>query len=300
MHSPHGHLPQQSTRNETLTTTTEHDEDGKSLSREKPTMQMNLEQMTPPYVQSLPQPDPNIGRECPAAIQLDTADGQRPLFQENIDNVRHFPLFQENIDNIRHSPVLQKCDEQIKELEPSRKKRRIKWNDKPFLQRKFILAVEQLGIDIIIATNASEAVALLSQRAGEHAINLAMVDFKLLRIVALGFILPAAAMIHDEETTVELVSMAIQSDACECLSSPIRLEEIKILWQHIMIRRYNLVKSYQKMPVMHMNLDQVQLPPVILPVRMLDANNKRESTTVFPFMSDESFRRLFAMSHEKC
>ncbi|KAG0488959.1 hypothetical protein HPP92_007550 [Vanilla planifolia] len=115
--------------------------------QEKPTMQMNLEQMTPPYVQSLPQPDPNIGRECPAAIQLDTADGQRPLFQENIDNVRHFPLFQENIDNIRHSPVLQKCDEQIKELEPSRKKRRIKWNDKPFLQRKFILAVEQLGID---------------------------------------------------------------------------------------------------------------------------------------------------------
>ncbi|KAG0489060.1 hypothetical protein HPP92_007733 [Vanilla planifolia] len=105
-----------------------------NLVMEKPTMQMSLGHTIPPYVQSLPQSDPNIGRECPAAIQLDTTDGKSPLFQENIDN-------------IRHSPVLQKCDAQIKELEPPRKKQRIKWNDKPFLERKFILAVEQLGID---------------------------------------------------------------------------------------------------------------------------------------------------------
>ncbi|KAG0489073.1 hypothetical protein HPP92_007884 [Vanilla planifolia] len=110
-----------------------------AINLEKPTMQMNLEQMTPPYVQSLPQPDQTLEENALQPFNWTRQMDKRPLFQENIDN--------ENIDNIRHSPVLQKCDEQIKELEPSRKKRRIKWDDKPFLQRKFILAVEQLGID---------------------------------------------------------------------------------------------------------------------------------------------------------
>ncbi|XP_059288138.1 two-component response regulator ARR14 isoform X1 [Lycium ferocissimum] len=102
---------------------------------------------------------------------------------------------------------------------------------------------------VTTCTQASVALNLLRERMGTFDIVLSdvhmpdMDGFKLLELVGLEMDLPVIMMSVDGRTN--LVMRGVQHGACDYLIKPIRDEELKNIWQHVVRKRYNSSKEHE-------------------------------------------------------
>ncbi|KAJ8562869.1 hypothetical protein K7X08_031321 [Anisodus acutangulus] len=102
---------------------------------------------------------------------------------------------------------------------------------------------------VTTCTQATVALNLLRERRGTFDIVLSdvhmpdMDGFKLLELVGLEMDLPVIMMSGDGRTN--LVMRGVQHGACDYLIKPIRDEELKNIWQHVVRKRYNSSKEHE-------------------------------------------------------
>lgn len=100
---------------------------------------------------------------------------------------------------------------------------------------------------VTTCTQAMVALNLLREKRGTFDIVLSdvhmpdMDGFKLLELVGLEMDLPVIMMSGDGRTN--LVMRGVQHGACDYLIKPIRDEELKNIWQHVVRKRYNSSKE---------------------------------------------------------
>ncbi|KAL3370035.1 hypothetical protein AABB24_007189 [Solanum stoloniferum] len=100
---------------------------------------------------------------------------------------------------------------------------------------------------VTTCTQAMVALSLLREKRGTFDIVLSdvhmpdMDGFKLLELVGLEMDLPVIMMSGDGRTN--LVMRGVQHGACDYLIKPIRDEELKNIWQHVVRKRYNSSKE---------------------------------------------------------
>ncbi|XP_006355059.1 two-component response regulator ARR14 isoform X2 [Solanum tuberosum] len=102
---------------------------------------------------------------------------------------------------------------------------------------------------VTTCTQAMVALNLLREKRGTFDIVLSdvhmpdMDGFKLLELVGLEMDLPVIMMSGDGRTN--LVMRGVQHGACDYLIKPIRDEELKNIWQHVVRKRYNSSKELE-------------------------------------------------------
>ncbi|PHT47893.1 Two-component response regulator ARR2 [Capsicum baccatum] len=102
---------------------------------------------------------------------------------------------------------------------------------------------------VTTCTQATVALNLLRERRETFDIVLSdvhmpdMDGFKLLELVGLEMDLPVIMMSGDGRTN--LVMRGVQHGACDYLIKPIRDEELKNIWQHVVRKRYNSNKEHE-------------------------------------------------------
>ncbi|CAN4081035.1 unnamed protein product [Withania somnifera] len=102
---------------------------------------------------------------------------------------------------------------------------------------------------VTTCTQAMVALNLLRERRGTFDIVLSdvhmpdMDGFKLLELVGLEMDLPVIMMSGDGRTN--LVMRGVQHGACDYLIKPIRDEELKNIWQHVVRKKYNFSKEHE-------------------------------------------------------
>lgn len=102
---------------------------------------------------------------------------------------------------------------------------------------------------VTTCTQATVALNLLRERRGTFDIVLSdvhmpdMDGFKLLELVGLEMDLPVIMMSGDGRTN--LVMRGVQHGACDYLIKPIRDEELKNIWQHVVRKKYNSSKEHE-------------------------------------------------------
>ncbi|TMW91624.1 hypothetical protein EJD97_014114 [Solanum chilense] len=100
---------------------------------------------------------------------------------------------------------------------------------------------------VTTCTQAMVALNLLREKRGTFDLVLSdvhmpdMDGFKLLELVGLEMDLPVIMMSGDGRTN--LVMRGVQHGACDYLIKPIRDEELKNIWQHVVRKRYNSSKE---------------------------------------------------------
>lgn len=110
----------------------------------------------------------------------------------------------------------------------------------------FCLAVlermlRQCEYNVTVCTRVSQAISLLKEN--REGFDIVMSDvylpgedgFKLLEVVGIGLGLPVIMMSANGETNV--VMRSIRGGACDYLIKPIRTEELRTIWQHV-VRRH--------------------------------------------------------------
>ncbi|XP_055800721.1 two-component response regulator ORR21 [Solanum dulcamara] len=107
--------------------------------------------------------------------------------------------------------------------------------------------LRRCNYSVTTCTQAMVALNLLRERRGTFDIVLSdvhmpdMDGFKLLELVGLEMDLPVIMMSGDGRTN--LVMRGVQHGACDYLIKPIRDEELKNIWQHVVRKRYNSSKE---------------------------------------------------------
>ncbi|XP_027153447.1 two-component response regulator ORR21 [Coffea eugenioides] len=102
---------------------------------------------------------------------------------------------------------------------------------------------------VTTCSQATVALNLLRERKGFFDIVLSdvhmpdMDGFKLLELVGLEMDLPVIMMSGDDRTS--LVMRGIRHGACDYLIKPIRTEELKNIWQHVVRKRCNVGKEHE-------------------------------------------------------
>ncbi|CAN4090463.1 unnamed protein product [Withania somnifera] len=102
---------------------------------------------------------------------------------------------------------------------------------------------------VTTCTQAMVALNLLRERRGTFDIVMSdvhmpdMDGFKLLELVGLEMDLPVIMMSGDGRTN--LVMRGVQHGACDYLIKPIRDEELKNIWQHVVRKKYNSNKEHE-------------------------------------------------------
>lgn len=109
--------------------------------------------------------------------------------------------------------------------------------------------LRRCNYSVTTCTQAMVALNLLRERRGTFDIVLSdvhmpdMDGFKLLELVGLEMDLPVIMMSGDGRTN--LVMRGVQHGACDYLIKPIRDEELKNIWQHVVRKRYNSSKEHE-------------------------------------------------------
>ncbi|KAL1808199.1 hypothetical protein ACET3Z_025189 [Daucus carota] len=104
-------------------------------------------------------------------------------------------------------------------------------------------------VDVTICCLAKEALDILRERRDGFDIVISDVNmpdmdgFKLLEYVGLEMDLPVIMMSVDGETS--RVMKGIQHGACDYLLKPIRMKELKNIWQHVVRKKKNELKDIQ-------------------------------------------------------
>ncbi|XP_057818693.1 two-component response regulator ORR23 isoform X1 [Cryptomeria japonica] len=121
-------------------------------------------------------------------------------------------------------------------------------DDNPLCVASLERMLLQCQYNVTLCPRVSQAVSLLSESRGRFDIVMCEVylqeddGFKLLEIAGLGSDLPVVLMSAKGETSV--VMRGVTHGACDFLIKPIRMEELRNIWQHVVRRRHR--QPYQE------------------------------------------------------
>ncbi|KAG0464239.1 hypothetical protein HPP92_020308 [Vanilla planifolia] len=103
---------------------------------------------------------------------------------------------------------------------------------------------------VTTCTQAMKALSLLRERKGGFDVVISdvhmpdMDGFKLLELVGLEMDLPVIMMSADGRTSA--VMRGIKHGACDYLIKPVRIEELKNIWQHVVRKKWNGNKDFEQ------------------------------------------------------
>ncbi|KAK1312423.1 Two-component response regulator ARR14 [Acorus calamus] len=110
--------------------------------------------------------------------------------------------------------------------------------------------LQKCGYHVTICCQAKIALALLRERKGGFDLVISdvhmpdMDGFKLLELVGLEMDLPVIMMSADGRTSA--VMKGIKHGACDYLIKPVRMEELKNIWQHVIRKKFNECKEVEQ------------------------------------------------------
>ncbi|KXZ42538.1 hypothetical protein GPECTOR_137g645 [Gonium pectorale] len=114
-------------------------------------------------------------------------------------------------------------------------------DDDPLCLKVVEQMLRRCSYEVTTCTNASSALHLLREKVSEYDLVLSdvympdMDGFKLLEVVGLEMDLPVIMMSSNGDTSNVL--RGVTHGACDYLIKPVRLEELRNLWQHVVRRR---------------------------------------------------------------
>ncbi|EFJ40943.1 ARR-B family transcription factor, partial [Volvox carteri f. nagariensis] len=120
-------------------------------------------------------------------------------------------------------------------------------DDDPLCLKVVEQMLRKCSYDVTTCTNATMALNLLRDKSTEYDLVLSdsflvsssdMDGFKLLEVVGLEMDLPVIMMSSNGDTSNVL--RGVTHGACDYLIKPVRLEELRNLWQHVVRRRRQL------------------------------------------------------------
>ncbi|KAH9316014.1 hypothetical protein KI387_024641 [Taxus chinensis] len=121
-------------------------------------------------------------------------------------------------------------------------------DDNPFFVDVMGRMLRECEYNVTMCTRVSQAIYLLKKNRGTFDIVMSEVflpeegGFQLLEIAGLGFGLPVILMSAMAETSV--VMRGVTHGACDFLIKPIRMEELRNIWQHVIRRRQDCKISF--------------------------------------------------------
>ncbi|CAA6664759.1 unnamed protein product [Spirodela intermedia] len=110
--------------------------------------------------------------------------------------------------------------------------------------------LQKCEYNVTICSRAVSALSLLRERKGHFDLVISdvhmpdMDGFKLLELVGLEMDLPVIMMSADSRTS--MVMKGVKHGACDYLIKPIRFEELKNIWQHVVRKRWNENKDNEQ------------------------------------------------------
>ncbi|XP_078444737.1 two-component response regulator ARR14-like [Wolffia australiana] len=117
---------------------------------------------------------------------------------------------------------------------------------------------------VSICSRAMSALSLLRERKGQFDVVISdvhmpdMDGFKLLELVGLEMDLPVIMMSADSRTS--MVMKGVKHGACDYLIKPIRFEELKNIWQHVIRKKWNENKDQEPSGSVVDESDRVKRP----------------------------------------
>ncbi|KAK1288296.1 Two-component response regulator ARR2 [Acorus calamus] len=110
--------------------------------------------------------------------------------------------------------------------------------------------LQKCSYHVTICCQAKIALAILRERKGGFDLVISdvhmpdMDGFKLLEVVGLEMDLPVIMMSADGRTSA--VMKGIKHGACDYLIKPVRMEELKNIWQHVLRKKFNECKEVEQ------------------------------------------------------
>ncbi|CAA6658628.1 unnamed protein product [Spirodela intermedia] len=104
--------------------------------------------------------------------------------------------------------------------------------------------------NVTVCPRATSALSILRERKSSFDLVISdvhmpdMDGFKLLELVGLEMDLPVIMMSADKRT--EMVMKGIKHGACDYLIKPVRFEELKNIWQHVVRKKWNENKDHEQ------------------------------------------------------